>query len=462
MSAEQYRFGDFTLDATSRLLTHRDSTVPLAPMAIALLLILTKNAGVLVSKRALMDALWPDGFVEEGNLTQYVHLLRRALSAGGLECAIETIPRRGYRFIAPVRCIDNTVAKSAGRAWYARPTFAALVCTAVFALAFNSAPKTGAYVGLSSESQRLYKLGRFHLNLRTEAGIRESLRNFTRVTLRDPRNPLGFSGLADAYIAVHDYPCNDEGCLDVVAAAERDARRAVVLDPWSAEAHTSLAMVLHAFKNDDANADREFARAIALNPQYALAHEWYGNSLLLRGRLEPARRELEAAIALEPTAPATYAWLARDAYFARRYGDAIHYAHEALALNPTRVETRLIMGLALEQSGDTAGAIRAFATLRRYSGDAYQARILIASTYAHSGRRGVARDDLDENSTRAAIRSGHGDDVALAWISLGAYQRALTIMRSTHLGTMRRTFLALDPRLDAVRKDPRFSRWTTI
>ena len=97
MKQSRCRFGDFTLDAARSVLYHRGAAVALGPKPVALLALLAQRAGSLASKDELMDALWPNGFVEEGNLTQYVYLLRGTLRDGGFPNAIETVPRRGYR-----------------------------------------------------------------------------------------------------------------------------------------------------------------------------------------------------------------------------------------------------------------------------------------------------------------------------------------------------------------------------
>src|ERR1700694_1472910 len=99
-----YEFGPFRVNATERLLQRDNETIPLTPKVIDTLLVLVENSGRLLTKDALMQMLWPDSFVEESSLTQNISLLRRALGeAGDGQPYIETIPKRGYRFIAQVR-----------------------------------------------------------------------------------------------------------------------------------------------------------------------------------------------------------------------------------------------------------------------------------------------------------------------------------------------------------------------
>jgi len=492
-----YRFATFVLDADRALLVRGSALVPLAPKTVALLTILVERAGELVTRAELLALLWPEGFVEEGNLSQHVYLIRSALRSGGIERAIETIPRRGYRFIAAVAAVapvaavgavaavaavaanptavpsagSESVAAGAGsprsrprargiHTWPAVLAGIGVLCAILAVAAVRPGPPS-AFARLRPESQRLYQLGRFHWNQR-DTRLEESVHDFAAVVRHDPHSPLGYAGLADAYLAVYDYPCDDRGCTQIVAKALVNARRAVDVGPDSAVAHTSLAMALHVFANDDGRADAEFARALALDQHYALAHEWFGNSLLERGRLAEARRELEAAVSLDATAPATYAWLARDAYYDRRYDDAIRLAHEALALSPGRFETKLLRALALEQAGRTQAALAAVAALRFSVAGDLHVRVLQAGIYARAGDRRAACRLLDAHTERRAIGDGIGDDVAVAWIAIGAPERALHALRATHDDRRHRAFLALDPRLDLARGDPRFRRWTSL
>src|SRR5262245_46229206 len=103
-----YEFGSFRLDVNQRVLTRAGEPISLTPKATDILLLLLDNAGQLVDKEELIREVWPDSFVEEQNLTQNIFVLRRALGDGvGATKYIETVPRRGYRFVAPVKKISG-------------------------------------------------------------------------------------------------------------------------------------------------------------------------------------------------------------------------------------------------------------------------------------------------------------------------------------------------------------------
>jgi DNA-binding winged helix-turn-helix (wHTH) protein len=103
-----YGFGDFRLDAAERALYHAENLVPLTPKAIETLLVLVRHAGHIVGKEELIQAVWPDTFVEEGNLNVNIFALRKALGERtGEQSFIETVPRRGYRFVVPVQLAER-------------------------------------------------------------------------------------------------------------------------------------------------------------------------------------------------------------------------------------------------------------------------------------------------------------------------------------------------------------------
>ena len=467
MTSPFFRFGKFTLDTQKRLLSENGLPVALGPKVIETLAVLVENAGTLVTKDALMERLWPDRCVEEGNLTQNIYRLRQVLGAAGLRDAIETMACRGYRFVAPVEAVDvlereapkypAAAPRKPARRWIVAASAAA--CSfALMAANMSQSRAVPAFARLSPESQRLYALGRYFWNLRSDTDdVKVSLRYFEEVVKRDPANPLGYSGVADAYLTFFDIYCDSTvtGCQRIVSLANVNARKAVAVDPNSAEAHTSLAMAINEFTHDAGRSDAEFLRAIALDKNYALAHHWYGNSLLVRGLAAKATLEHKAALAIEPTSPSTYAWLANDAYFNRQYHDAIAYAQESLAIYPDRHQTRVMLGLSYEQLGEERAAIDVFNQFQPAERDAH-----VAEVYAREGQRAKAIALLRDMSREDALVSGSALDVGFAWLALGDEARAYAFMKAAPLTNhVAQSFLAHDPRLDVLRSDPKFGRF---
>ena len=107
-----YEFGPFRLDAAERQLRRDGQLVPLTPKAFEALLVLVESGGRTLTRDDLINKLWPESFVEEGNLKVTIFKLRKALGeSSDQEQYIETIPRRGYRFVAPVRARDEAPAR---------------------------------------------------------------------------------------------------------------------------------------------------------------------------------------------------------------------------------------------------------------------------------------------------------------------------------------------------------------
>src|SRR5580693_2567697 len=131
-----YEFGPFQLDAERLLLLDGDAALPLGPQVVETLLALTEHPGEVIPKADLLGRIWPEGYVDEANLAQNVYVLRKTLRARWNVEAIETIPRRGYRFKAPVRRREDTPrpepARAPYRSWLARRGF---VVAAAFSVA---------------------------------------------------------------------------------------------------------------------------------------------------------------------------------------------------------------------------------------------------------------------------------------------------------------------------------------
>ena len=457
MSAS-YGFGPFTFDSQQLTLRAGREEIRLAPKVLHTLAILVEHSGDLVTKDELMDRLWPDGCVEEGNLTQNIYVLRRTMQAYGLETAIENVPKRGYRFVAVVRHLE---AQHQSRRRRGFPFAIAASIAALLVPMLQSPGRTSS--ALPPDGARLYALGRYYWSLRTTVGLDRALADFEQIVKRYPRSALGYAGLADTYTEMYDYVCDGAPCTKTIALAQSYAREAVAVDASSSEAHTSAAMGARLFERNIPKSDSEFKRAIELDPRNALAYEWYGNALLARGDLADARRELQSAATLQPVSVATYAWLARDAYYSHRYTEAVAAAHEALAINPHRFETSVLLGLALEMNGNSQAAAGAFERLAHIGVSAHDVQALIAGVYAHAGRRTQAMRMLHEAMRGAPHTSWFTGEVALGYLAAGDERRAAAWLVRLHFqNTMDRRFFAMDPRLDSVRKNARFNDWTRV
>ena len=155
-----YQFGPFRLDTTERLLLRDGHPVPLTPKGYEMLLALVQRSGHIVEKDELLKEVWPDSFVEEGNLTQHVFSLRRALGENANERHyIETIPRRGYRFVASVKELAADNVEASGESHPQNDTFAASEAQSGSIRAGREARQTFARESWPSMAKSMAKIG---------------------------------------------------------------------------------------------------------------------------------------------------------------------------------------------------------------------------------------------------------------------------------------------------------------
>ncbi len=159
----------------------------------------------------------------------------------------------------------------------------------------------------SPEAYRLYLKGRYHWNKRTAADVRKSVVYYQQAIDRDPSYALAYAGLADAYVLIPSYSgvsskeaYPNDSPDDAYPKAKAAAMKALEVDENLAEAHTALATVLYEFEGNFAESEKEFRRAIEINPNYATAHQWYAECLMRLGRNEEAVAEIKRAQELDP------------------------------------------------------------------------------------------------------------------------------------------------------------------
>ena len=158
--------------------------------------------------------------------------------------------------------------------------------------------KTLAIPRVSPEAEELYLKGRYYWTKRTPADLTKAVDFFTQSIVRDPNYAPAYVGLADCYNLLREFSAMP--AAEAFPRASAAARKAVELDDSSAEAHASLAFVMFYWNWDITGAEREFRRAIKLNPDYALAHHWYATFLMVLGRSSEALQEINRAQKLDP------------------------------------------------------------------------------------------------------------------------------------------------------------------
>jgi len=306
-------------------------------------------------------------------------------------------------------------------------------------------------------AKNLYLQGRYHLNQRSEDSLRKSVDFFERALAEDPDYALAHSGLADAYGLLGHYGVL--GPAEVWTKAASRGASAVMLDDQSSEAHTSLAHVKATQDWDWAGAEREFQRAISLNPAYPTAHHWYAASCLAPlGRLDEALNEMLIAQSLDPVSSIVARDLAVIHFYRRDYEIALDQCDHTIELNPHFAPAYWILGVIQEQRRDFDESAAAFQRAIHLSPETPRMHGALGRTFALSGRTELAREILRKLEAYAGeryvsplefawIHFALGDvDLGFQWLGQAGHDRSFDLLS-----------LKVDPRFDALRDDARFT-----
>jgi serine/threonine-protein kinase len=186
----------------------------------------------------------------------------------------------------------------------------------------------------SLDAYDAYLLGRFHWNKRQRESVRQSAEYFRRAIAADSTYARGYAGLADAYLIFPSYQVEDIPMREALARAEAAAGRAIALDSTLAEAHASYASAVWSRSLDLGTSEREFMRALELDPCYAVAHYWYGETLMAVWRLDEALDHLQKAVTCDPASPIAFHLLGWCYRLLERYDEGIAASRQAIALEP--------------------------------------------------------------------------------------------------------------------------------
>jgi len=208
----------------------------------------------------------------------------------------------------------------------------------------------------NTEAYQLYLKGRFFWNKRTGQDLKVALDYFQRAVAADPNYAAAYAGVGDTCMLIPLFSAGTP--KEYFPKAKAAARRAIALDDTNAEGHAALANLVFLEMNFT-EAEKEFRRAIELNPNYATAHHWYGNSLLASlGRFDAAIAEGKRSVELDPLSLINNADLGSTLMVARRYDEAIAQLQRTLALDANFYYAHWNLGEVLYYKGDLAGCIR--------------------------------------------------------------------------------------------------------
>jgi eukaryotic-like serine/threonine-protein kinase len=308
------------------------------------------------------------------------------------------------------------------------------------------------------EAYQFYLKGRYHWNRRTPEGLDKAIVLFEQAIKVDPTYALAYSGIADCYNFLGWDPYGVSDPKITLPRAIAAARRALEIDDALAEAYNSFAWAKWSFNRDWNGAEKDYLRAIQLNPGYALAHVWYADLLSGSGQFERALDEIRIAESLDPLAPIVYAVHALILYFIRDFSASRIEAAKAIELQPEFTAAHLITGRALEMEGKYPEAMESLQKAVSYSRNHPRMLAFIAHCHASSGRSDEAKkilNELAELSKQKYIPALV--DMALVYAALGEKDTAFEWLdKADELRAGLLVWLYPDPAADPLRSDPRF------
>jgi serine/threonine protein kinase/TolB-like protein/Tfp pilus assembly protein PilF len=296
-------------------------------------------------------------------------------------------------------------------------------------------------------------LGRHHAARATEEGFRKAIQYFDTAIVRDPTSALAHAGRAEAYVGLNGFYMDPQNAMP---AAKRAAETALRLDDSLAEAHAALGFIHLAYDWDGPSADKEFRRALDLNPTLAVARLWYSGYLSTQGHYAEAAVEVRRAVELDPKSIRTHIFGTLYMIFTRRYDEAIELARRGLEFEPDSAFTLAFQGAALAELRRFPEALRnmqrAVELDRSPTIRALQAHVVAVAGDADGARKLVRQLDEDTKdryfcpyeigSVYAILRDG---DTATSWFQKGIEGRADCM-----------AWLGVEPWLDPFRSDPRY------
>ncbi len=306
-------------------------------------------------------------------------------------------------------------------------------------------------------ARNFYTQGRYHLNQRTEEGLRKAVEFFERATVEDSEYAQAYSGLSDAYGLLGHY-----GGLSPAEAwtkAASNAAWAVLKDEYSVEAHTSLAHVKSTQDWDWTGAEREYQRAIGLDPRYPTAHHWYAVSLLAPlGRLEEARDEMLLAQALDPISSIIARDIARIYYYMGDFEAALEQCDHTIELNPHFSPAYWMLGFVQARRGEFDESSAALQRAIQLSPQSPSMQAALGHTLALSGKKSEALRILKDLENLATRRYVSPFELASLHFAVGQTGEGfLWLAKAFQDRCFELISLKVDPRLNSVKSDPRFA-----
>ena len=307
----------------------------------------------------------------------------------------------------------------------------------------------------NTEAYDLYLKGRFHWNKRTSAEIRQAIDYFSRAIAIDPSYALAYTGLADCY--------NLQGLREIAPdeafpKAKAAALKALEIDDSLAEAHNSLGFIKHRYEWDWQGAEREFRRALELNPNYATAHQWYAFYFASQGQSAESIAEIKRALELDPLSLEINADVGVQYMYARQTDQAVEALRKAVGLDENFAYSHSMLSRAYLMKGLYPEAIKEAQKAADLGGRSSRLISTLGQAQAAAGRQADARKTLEELSNLSTQSYVSPLELAVIHAGLNEKEKAIAEMQQGYAGhATSMAFLKVDFRFDSFRSDQRFA-----
>ncbi len=307
----------------------------------------------------------------------------------------------------------------------------------------------------NSDAHDLYLRGRFFWNKRTSADMKTALGYFEQAASVDPNYAVAYAGMADCYLLLPIYGGGVP--TEMYPKAIAMAQKAISLDPSLGEPHASLGLVHALFDFDFLASVREFEEAIRLNPNYATAHHWFGDSVLpALGQFDHANAEAKRALELDPLSLVMITDAGMVFWITGRYQEAVAQFHKSLEMDPENYTAHWQLGQALERVGDLPGAIAAYEKATKLDDDPLPLGLLAAAK-AKAGESAAALTILSRLQEIAKNRYVPDYAFGLIYLALGQNDEAMRWFESSYAKHQPDlNWVRVDPELRPLHGNPRF------
>jgi TolB-like protein/DNA-binding winged helix-turn-helix (wHTH) protein/Flp pilus assembly protein TadD len=307
---------------------------------------------------------------------------------------------------------------------------------------------------MNPEAYEAYLKGRYFWNKRSAAGLKEAIDYFNQAIEKDATYAQAYTGLADSYALLGDWEYGVMAPKEAFPRAKAAARQALELDNSLSEAHTSLAFCLDVFDWDWVSADREFRRAIDLNPGYATAHHWYAWHLIVRGQNDEAIAEMKKAENLDPLSLIISTDMADALLIAHHDDESMQQSRKAMDMDPNFALAHYQLGQAFVQKRMYKEAIAELQKAIELSGGNSTFASNLAYTYAVSDRKAEALRILIDLKNRSHGFS-NSSEIALIYAGLDEKAQAMTWLEKAYQERFNPSILKR-PAFDRLRSEPQF------